>query len=440
MKKLILFCVIISTFIFGCKTQQQSAGYTYDDVYSTKADHPKIAPKPAIHNEDLTGAQTLVTSDSSSTLKSTSAKSNPDLSSDNYAARIKRFNDKNPGLNYNSEYYTTITDSTAAATGGSSPSVNLFLGSSWGSPFYGPSLSFGFGYGGYYGYGYPYYWDDPFFWGYPYYYYPSYYGYGYGYGYGCGYCYGNDYYGYGGYGHHRDYYYGQRRALTPTDGGRNPRTTTGTTSGGTQPNARTTTSTAVDQARTGRAVSTVPPDKQHYSYTRSVRTPNPNVVRPNPNSRSTVNQSNVQRQAPSPRYTRPGVQQQVNRTQAQTYSSPAYRQPKSSREYINPRTQQGRTGGVSDNSNRTVNSNPGSSRRYFPSGNGSNSRIYSNPSGGSRGYSSPSRSSGSGYSSPSRSGSYSGGGNSGGRSGGGNSGGGGGGSSSGGGGGGGRHR
>src|ERR1035437_7262378 len=120
MKKSIIFCVLIATFLFGCKTQQKSTAYSYDDVYSTRAEHPKIAPKPNLRNEDLTGRQTLATTDSSTSLKATSAASTADYSSNSYATRMKRFNDKNPGLNYNSDYYTTNTDSTATGSGGSS--------------------------------------------------------------------------------------------------------------------------------------------------------------------------------------------------------------------------------------------------------------------------------------------------------------------------------
>jgi hypothetical protein len=147
----------------------------------------------------------------------------------------------------------------------------------------------------------------------------------------------------------------------------------------------------------------VPPDKQHYNYVRSTVQGNTRVIKNNQVNNTRSTSSNVQRQSPTPKYVRPGTQQQTNRTNAQAYSSPAYRQPKSSQEYTNPRTQQGRPTGVSQNTTRTVNNNnAGSSvRRYStPYNTGGNARIYSNPSGGSRSYSTPSRS----YSSPSRSG------------------------------------
>jgi len=305
MKKSIIFSILIATFLFGCKTQQKSTAYSYDDVYSTRADHPKIAPKPNLQNEDLTGSQTLATTDSSTALKATSAASTADYSSNSYATRMKRFNDKNPGLNYNSEYYTTNTDSTATGSGGSSPDVNLYFGNSWGSPFWDPSFSFGMGYGwgNYYGFGYPYSFYDPFYWGYPYYYSPYYYSYwdypyygGYGYGHHHHYWDWNS-------GGHRDNYYGQRRTLSPTDGGKNARTTTDNNlKRGQVTNTRTVGNTVADQNRSGRTnPGYVPPDKQRYTYTRSVRAGNTKAVRPNPNARTTSDRSNVQRQAPAPR-------------------------------------------------------------------------------------------------------------------------------------------
>jgi hypothetical protein len=413
MKKLIIFSAIIATFLFGCKSQQKATGYTYDDVYSTRSDHSKITSKPKIQNEDLSGSHPIVSPDSSSTLTSTSAASNQDYSNNSYAARIKRFNGKNTGLNYNNQYYTGSSDSTSSS-GGSSPDVNIYFGNSWGSPFWGSSYSFGFGYGwGDYGFGYPYSWYDPYSWGYPYY---SYYPYWYW-----------DYPYWGGYGHHygswfgdNGYYYGQRRTISSPDGGKNSRTTTAGTNPvpGQVKNPRTVnpgiTNRTGDQNHSGRTVTNqVLPDKQRYIYNRSRTQENTRVVRNDQNNRNRSDRNNIQRQEPAPRYTRPGNQQQVKRSDAQTYSSPAYRQPKSSQEYINPRSQQGRPTGVNENSNRTGNySTPApSGRRYSsPPNTGGNSRIFSNPSGGnrsystpSRSYSSPSRSSGSGYSAPSRS-------------------------------------
>jgi len=419
MKKLIIFSVLIATVLFGCKSQQKSTGYTYDDVYSTRSDHAKITSKPKIQNEDLSGSNQVATRDSSSAITPAPAASNQDYSNNSYEARIKRFNGKNNGLNYNSDYYTGSSDSTSSS-GGSSPNFNLYLGNSWGSPFWDPSFSFGFGYGcGDFGFGYPYSWYYPYYWDYPYYYYPYSYWY-WDYPYWGGYHHGHHYWDWN-YGNHRDQYYGQRRSLSTPDGGKNSRTTAinNKSGAGQVKNTRTPNpgfvNRSADQIRSGRAdINRVPPDKQRYNYTRSrTQVNNTRVIRNNQNNRTGSNPNYVQRRETAPRYTRPGTQQQVNRSDAQTYSSPAYRQPKSSQEYINPHTQQGRPAGVNNNSNRNGNySNPiPSGRRYSsPSNNGGNSRFFSNPSGGnrsfstpSRSYSSPSRSSGSGYSAPSHS-------------------------------------
>jgi hypothetical protein len=413
MKKLIIFSAVVATLLTGCKTQQQTSGYNYDDVYSTKSEKTRAAAKPKIQNEDLTGSQqTSITDTSSSHLAPAATE---DYSSNSYEARIKRFNSTTSGLDYNSGYYTGSSDS--IMSGGSSPNVNLYIGSSWGSPFYGSSFSFGYGYGygwddwgfgfGYpYGY-YPYYsWYYPYYWGYPYSYYP----------YCCGCYYDYPYWGnsYGNYGNN-GYYYGQRRSLSSTDGSRNTRTRSTAVSpvAGQDRNTRTTdpgvSSRTTDQTRSGRTtdINRVPPDKQRYTYTRTPNQQNTRVVRNNPGTRTHTDRSYVQRQEPAPKYVRPGAQQQGKRTDAQTYSSPAYRQPKSSQEYINPRSQQGRPSGVTDNSGKTrTYSNPSSSgKRYAsPPSSGGNSRSYSNPSGGSHNYSAPSRSSSSpSYSSPSRS-------------------------------------
>jgi hypothetical protein len=380
---------------------------------------------PKIQNEDLSASKQIASHDSSSTLASAPAASNQDYSNNSYAARIKRFNGENNGLNYNSEYYTGSSDSTTSS-GGTSPNFNLYFGNSWSSPFWDPSFSFGFGYGwgdfGF-GFGYPYSWYSPYYWDYPYYYYPYSYWY-WDYPYWGSYGHGHHYWDWN-HGNHRDHFYGQRRTLSSPDGGKNSRTTATNNIPGAGPVKNTRTPNpgyvnhSTDNTRSGRAdINRVPPDKRHYTYTRSNTQKNPRVINNNQNNRTGSDRNNyVRRQEPAPRYTRPGNQQQVNRSDAQTYSSPAYRQPKSSQEYINPHTQQGRPAGVSNNSNRNgIYSNPApSGRRYsYPSSTGSNPRIYSNPSGSSRSfgtpsrsYSSPSRSSGSSYSAPSRSGSSS---------------------------------
>ncbi len=385
MKKIIIFSAIIATFLFGCKSQEKATSYNYDDVYSTRSDHSKITSKPKIQNEDLSGSHTIASPDSSSALTSTS-------------------------------------DASTSSSGGSSPDVNMYFGNSWGSSFWGPSFSFGMGYGwGNCGFCYPYSWYSPYSWCYPYYWgypYYSYYPYSYWYwdypywgGYGYGHHYGEWNWNNG---NHRGYYYGQRRTISTPDGGRNSRTNTSGTNSelGQVKNTRTGESGVInrsaDQTRSGRTdINRVPPDKQRYKYTRSRTQENTRVIRNNQDNKTRSERNYVQRQESTPRYTRPGNQQQATRSEAQTYSSPAYRQPKSSQEYINPRTQQGRPTGVKENSNRNGNNSTPtpSGRRYSsPSNTGGNSRIYSNPSGGNRSYSTPSRSySSPGNSAPSRS-------------------------------------
>jgi hypothetical protein len=407
MKKSIILCSIIVAFLFGCKSQQKATGYSNDDVYTKKSEREKAASKPKIQNEDLTASHKIASSDSITKRPSAAASSNVDYSNNTYATKIKKSNANNQGLNNSG--YNGSSDSVSSG-GDSSPDVSLYFGNSWGSPFWGPSFSFGMGYGwGDFGFGYPYSWYSPYYWGYPYYGYYPYYSWYWDYPYWGGGHFGHNHWDwYGNNGH----YNGIRNPLTSPSGIRNARTNVrnDNPASGQIKNARTVNPAYVNRSTDQTRPNTrqVPPDKQHYSYVRSNVQGNTRVIKNNQGSNVRSDRSNVQRQSPTPKYTRPGNQQQANRTNAQAYTSPAYRQPKSSQEYINPRTQQGRPTGVSQNSTRTGNNiNPTSSgRRYStPYNTGNNARIYSNPSGGSRSYSTPSRS----YSSPSRSygGSYS---------------------------------
>ncbi|MCX6245497.1 MAG: hypothetical protein NTU98_12455 [Bacteroidetes bacterium] len=439
MKKSIIFIVLIAAALFGCKSQQKATTYTYDDVYSSRSDVPKTTSKQKIQDEDLTGATQIASPDSSGSLNAQSALSGTDLSDNSYAARIKNFHQQNPGAPYNDEYYTSSADS--SSPGGSSPDVNVYLGSSWGAPSF--SFGVGFGWGDPY-WGYPYDWYYPYSWYYPYYGgYPYYWGYPYSwynpwYNPCCYYDY--PYYG-NGYGdnHYNDnYYYGQRRTLSSTDGGRNSRAATdGTASGGGQvSNPRTDVSAGksnitsdqgksgrtdvtagrsnitTDQNKSGRTNTSTSPDKQRYTYTRSTPNGNSRAVKNYPGTRSASDRSYAQRQQSAPRYSKPGSGQVSRSSAPQTYSSPSYRQPKSSQEYINPRSS-----GTRENPGTRSNSNPSTSgKRYSSPGNNSggyrsspgqsgSNHSYSTPqrSGSSSGYSSPSRSSSPSYSSPSRS-------------------------------------
>ena len=414
MKKLMILSLLTATIFSGCTTQQKTTGYTYDDVYSNQANPAKDASKSKIKSNDLAASTQVVTADSSA--KKAKVASSVDYSSNSYAAKVKMSNGNSAGQNS-----ATYSDSTSSS-GGSSPNVNLYFGDSWGSSYWSPYSSFGmgFGWGDFgFGWGYPYYYSPySFYWDYPYWNYP-YWGYS---------NWGYPYWG-GGWHHHHYWdwnngsFYGQRTFASP-GGIRNPRIASNVNAQALSPAKNTRTvnpgniNSSVVQPRSGRAVITpVAPDKQRYSYVRS-------TGQTNARSRTTqINKSGstrtyVQRQEPTPRYTRPVAQQQMTRSNTQAYSSPAYRQPKSSQEYINPRPQQSRTTTTNENSNRNTgyNNQGAYSRRYTsPSNNGGNSRVYSNPSGNSRFYStpsrsysspmhsSPSRSFGSGYSAPSRS-------------------------------------
>jgi len=155
-----------------------------------------------------------------------------------------------------------------------------------------------------------------------------------------------------------------------------------------------------------------PVQKEQYRYTRT-------KDQQNASSQRNINQIS-QREKPTPRYSRPTNATTQSRTgNPQSYSSPAYRQPKSSQEYINPRPQTSTSNsGVRENSNSRSSSTPSNSQRRYtsPSNNATNSRQSASPSSNpsrsytpasrgnsSSGISSPSRSSSPSYSAPSRS-------------------------------------
>jgi len=405
MKKSIIFSLIILALLSGCKSQQKVTGYNNDDVYSNRSANSKTSSKAKIQNNDLTAAPSVPKSDSSVAKKPASS---VDYSNNSYAARIKKFNNNNQGLNNSNGSYAGNSDSTSS--GGGAPNYNIYLGDTWGYPYWGSSFYMGYGYGwgdfGF-GFGYPY-------WGYPYYYYPYYYSWNWYHPYWGGH-FGHhywDWYGNGG------NYYGRRTTSSAPIGGKtNSIINTTSNVNRTEPvkNQRTVNpgyiNHSTDQTRAN--VRSVPPDQRHYNYTRS-QVQGKTGIRNNQNTRGASSQSYIQHQTPSPKYSRPGAQTQMSRSNTQSYSSQAYRQPKSSQEYINPHTQQGRPTGVTGNTNRSsnINNTNTTGRRYAtPGSTGGNSRIFSNPSSGSRFYStpsrsfySPSRSSGSGYSAPSHSG------------------------------------
>lgn len=478
----IITVTLLGLSLSGCKTQQKTAGVNYDDAY-VKTSVTQDYSRPA-----TTTPQNVVTvNDSTAAVKSATV--GEDYSDYSYSSRVKRFHNAEKEADYfdpvytDTENYDTTATNESVAGSSSSPDVNIYLGTGWGgySPYTTLGFSYGWGYDpwnyGFYGYPYSYwypsyysYWD-PFFFGhhyYPYYYPYNYYGYWNGYWNG----YWDGYYGYGdpyGWdGHHghgfpgEGGYYGhrtfvgngssghyrpdvsarlKRAAITGTPEGNDGTKTrvlpTGTGTGNNQrvdptnvttpravTEARSTTverstGTTTPAQRSNTAVRTNTNNQQQYKYTR------PSSERQAPAQRQNTGYQRQNTQ-PNPKYARPGSGQQATRTTTENYSSPLYRQPKSSQEYLSPRSQstttrQTSTQGVRTNSQqRQSTPTQGTQRTYTtpqrqnvnpgntPSR--SNTPGYSTPqrqnnSGSSRGSYTPSSRSGQSYSTPSRSGS-----------------------------------
>ena len=359
MKRIALLSILIlGVFLAGCKTQQKTAGISNDDVYNQSA-AVKDYSKPS-----GTTPEYINTTDENTGNQPKSAVSKDDNSDYSYSARVKRFHNPEQGAGYYDPVYTdpanydtTATEEQAGASSSGEPDVNIYLGSGWGS-CYSPYSSFGFSYGwgydpwywGYYGYPYSYwyspsFWWDPFYFGYYYPYYYPYYSYGYWNGYWNGYWdgyYGYPYgwYDYGGDGRGQGTYYGRRTTIGGGGFGNYrkdyasefkrsmPDNTLATRS---EPGVKTGTA-----SRSTSAVRTTPNPQQQYRYTRpSSEKQTPAVQRQNVTTERQGTQT-------TPKYVRPEVRQNnvpATRSNTQNYSSPAYRQPKSSQEYLSPRTQ-----------------------------------------------------------------------------------------------------
>jgi hypothetical protein len=446
MKKLAFLLILSGMIIAGCKTQQKATTENIDDVYYSKPKVTQAPAKDAGSAQDLSAPKYVTPPDSSSSVKAGSATTVPDNSDYSYSARLKHFHDPATGLPYSDNYYS---GSPSDSSGGNT-TVNVYSGGGGWDPSFSMSFGMGWGYGGYpyggWGYGWDYGWGYPYYgWGYPYY------GYGYPYYYGgCGCC-GYGYYPYYDYGYGNGTYYGRRTSVysndgsgnsnqrtsaqnTVTDQARNNTVTptgqsargtitpptpgnTGATrsiASGTTPGTNVTPATRTVNPTPKPAVTRAPADQQHYTYQRS--TAQKTQVSPRTTPKNT--QSQVQRA--NPRYVKPENSTPSRTGQAQIYSSPAYRQPKSSQEYINPRNQEAQKSG--NNTSRAYSSPSNNVRR---SGTGT-THSYSTPSGTNRssysaparsyspGSSSPARTSGGSYSAPARSSGGSGGGNSGG--------------------------
>ncbi len=397
MKKSAFFIAIISLATVACTSQKMATTAVNDDVYSSSRRHEQPVAKTT--QPTVSGAQVVTSPDNAKPQKPASSSFADDYNDYSYAGRINRFNSKDTTKGYFDDSYS----GTSSTGGGNDPNVNISFGFGTGFGGYGSSMYFGSGWGyPYYSMGFGYGWGYPYYgmgWGYPYYgYSPWYNPYWYGYGY-------NDpYYGYPPYYASSSIYYGRRTSLSRTDGGiHNLRTASPVAGGSVNQNDRSR-STTVNTRNTGQQVTKVPATQETYRYSR----PGNSQVVYQRNNGKVQNQAQVQRQGqgqvphpqPAPRYTRPENATQVQRSgSAQSYSSPVYRQPKTSQEYLAPRTQ---STNAARSGSQVSGSRVSSGAGYRQSGTPSQGRSYSAPSGSSG---SPSQGrSGSTYSTPARSG------------------------------------
>ena len=223
----ILLASVFSIFLLASCSSTYDASAPYDDVYasgkntSVKTEKVTVSSKPVESSTAYEGDYYSPDYADSTTSYNEEFDSG-DYYDYEYSSRLKRFHGSNPGFDYYDSYYTNNYYYDNCYCGGSS----IYGG-------WGPSISFGLGWGWgsmYYGWGYPYYY--PWYWGYPYYGwgYP-YYGWGYGSywngywnGYWDGYYgggyypgyppYYNDWYGYGS-------YYGPRGSRSGNSNGSN---------------------------------------------------------------------------------------------------------------------------------------------------------------------------------------------------------------------------
>lgn len=442
------FFALIGLTLAACTTQKQTASLPNDEVYGT----PSTSARYTL-SEPVAGTQVVTAPDNAVSTKPASSTWQDDYNDYSYSSRIKRFSNADTTKGYYDEQYT-------GEGGGSdysnSPNVNIYLGYGAGYDwFYGPSFSFGWGYPySRWGWGYDYYWGWPSYswWGYPYYRwgYPYYYGYN-PWNYPCGYCppYYYDWYAWNYPVVYSNTYYGPRNSLFRSDIGTTPPNNRVAGSNqyvqpandrvqGTPPNDRSLTPSGREnpnQAPFNRAVA-----QEKYRYNRSAKTDTPPHTR-TLHDGSRTKPGSAERSQSSPRYVRPENAAAQRSSATQNYNSPVYRQPKTSQEYLAPRSQPqqnqryaspGQNERSSGNSYTTpsrssepqrrittpgrsepVRTSPTPTRSASPSFNrGSNSSpqrstpspSYSAPSrssgnsGGS--YSAPSRSSGSGSSAP----------------------------------------
>lgn len=443
------FFALIGLSLAACTAQKQTASLANDEVYST----PAAAARYTI-SEPAAVTQVVTAPDKSVSGKPASSTWQDDYNDYSYSSRIKRFNNSDTAKSYFDEQYT---GDGLGSVQDNSPNVNIYLGYGTGYDWYfGPSYTFGWGYPySRWGWGWDYYWGWPSYsyWGYPYYRW----GYPYSYGYNpwynpCGYCppYYYDWYA-GNYPVvYSNTYYGPRNSLFRSDVGSTPPNNriAGNQNNIQPPNDRVAGSPPNNRALTptGRENPTGAPynrsaAQEKYRYNRSAKPdtpPNTRTIHQEPRSKP----GSAERSQSSPRYIRPENAAAQRTSPAQNYSSPVYRQPKTSQEYLAPRSQPqqnqrntfpsqndrssgntytapsrssepqrritspGRTEPMRTNPAPSRSSSPSFDRGSFSSPQRSNpSPSYSAPSrsSGSSGgsFSAPSRSSGSGSSAPS---------------------------------------
>jgi len=420
MKKSILGVVVLSLAISACTTQKLTSSLDNDDVYASSAIPGKATQYST--QTSYTGEQAITSPDSATWAKSSASAFSDDYNDYSYSSRINRFSSSDTTKGYFDESYTGVANDVASEN--ENPSVNLYFGVGAGyGGFYGSSYSYGFGWGyPYYGWGFDWGWGYPYYsWNYPWYspwYYP----------YGCCCCYNPWYYeGYYPY-YPTNTYYGPRNSLSSYDGTsiRNDRVSSQNMAGPTTLNPRSSappansriTGTTVENRssaqlterttdqkalrETGQttvrsdnqtAIRSTPANQKEYRYSRS--TSSQQVSHSKPDSKKQVQ---TRSQQPAPRYIRPGSANPTQRSgSTQSYSSPVYRQPKSSKEYISPRTNTG--------TSRTAPSSVGQKTSTAPATTVNRSRTLPSSS-SKKNYSTPTRSYSPGSSAPARSGSY----------------------------------
>lgn len=412
MKTFAWLLLLTGVFLSACTTQKQATSYTTDEVYGNPSQDLQLVAQEN-SGKKVKNNEVITAPDRSSSERPASSTWKDDYTDYSNASAGSRGNYADSAKGNHDNY------GGGGSSSGSSPNFNLSLGFGAGYGYYGPSFGFGWGYPMnswdlYFGWGYPPYWGSygwgyPYYYGYPYYpnwYYPPYYD--------CRCC------GYYPVASAYSTYYGPRRSLYRTDGGYKAGNyrITNTGSGTQTPNNRVQSppdSRTINNRTAGNSITySRPVTQERYRYTR------PDRIQQPLNQRTTGNYQRYdgkpQVTQPNPRYVRPengGIQRSG---ETQSYSSPVYRSPKTSQEYLAPRVQNN-----VNNRSTDVNHTARSGSQYTSPSRSESREIFTNPrrssennynftspqrSSPSPNYSAPVRSSGS-YSSPSNSGSYS---------------------------------